>query len=346
MRLRNLLATFIFVIGIGNYIQAQDIHFTTWDMAPLTVNPAFSGSYLGSFRVGGVYRDQWFGFEGSQGNFTTPTAFIDAPIIRGLRKNDWVGIGLMFFSDKAGTFDLGYSATKISAAYHLGLNKKQTSVLTLGFQWGQGSYDFTVQNPSDVVAQDVTEFNMLADAGDPFQDYKVGVLFKSLLNKSMNVSLGASGGYLSTPRVEVLSASGTSGGGGGVGGIGFENPLLLQLHGQFGIGMTEKWSLTPQFFYQTKAGASEVSLQAYGGYKFNKDYTLRPGIGYRMTNNDAVEFLLGVDIRDNLRTTLAYDLTVSELAGSTGGALEIGVSYIGKIFKKPDIKPAILCPRL
>ena len=123
MRLRNLLAIIIIlIVGFGNQSKAQDIHFTTWDMSPLTVNPAFAGSYLGSFRIGGIYRDQWRGgFEGGAGLFTTPSAYIDAPIIRGFRKNDWVGVGVMFFSDQAGTFDLGYSATRLGAAYHLSL---------------------------------------------------------------------------------------------------------------------------------------------------------------------------------------------------------------------------------
>ena len=349
MRLRNLLATFIFIIGIGNQTQAQDVHFTMWDMSPLTVNPAFTGSYLGSFRIGGIYRDQWrtIGDIGSEALFTTPSVYIDAPIIRGFRKTDWVGVGMMLFQDQAGSFRLGYGVQHLSASYHLGLNKKQTSVLTLGLQGGNSNLNVDL-NRVDISAEDPTEFTALAQTAEvqtSFIDYKVGLLFKTLLNKRMNIAIGAAGGHVTSPRFTLLS--GNSGGGTGNAGQ-YERPLLLQFHGQFGIGMTDKWTFTPQFFYQTTAAATEVSLQAWGGYKFNKDYTLRPGIGYRMTGNDAIEAMLGVDIRDNLRATLAYDFTVSELASAARGvgAFEIAVSYIGKIFKKPDIKPAILCPRL
>ena len=305
MRLRNLLAIIIIlIVGFGNQSKAQDIHFTTWDMSPLTVNPAFAGSYLGSFRIGGIYRDQWRGgFEGGAGLFTTPSAYIDAPIIRGFRKNDWVGVGVMFFSDQAGTFDLGYSATRLGAAYHLGLNKQQTSVLTLGVQWGSTSYDLSLDQGT-IVSPNPDEFSMLTGGNmmggnNSFSDYRVGLLFKSLLNDRTNIAIGGSGAYITAPNARILND--------------FERPLLLQFHGQIGFGLNEKWTLTPQVYYQTTASANELSLQAWGGYKFNKDYTLRPGIGYRATGN-AIEALFGVDIRDNIRATLAYDFSLAELA--------------------------------
>ena len=40
-------------------IVAQDIHWTMYDMSPLTLNPANTGAYEGTFRIGGIYRDQY-----------------------------------------------------------------------------------------------------------------------------------------------------------------------------------------------------------------------------------------------------------------------------------------------
>jgi len=346
MRLKNLLASLFFVCAMSTSGMAQDIHFTAWDMSPLTINPAFTGAYLGSFRVGGIYRDQWrsLGNSGATpGLFTTPSAYIDAPIIRGFRKNDWVGVGFMLFSDRAGTFRLGTTSSNLSAAYHLGLNKKSTSVLTIGFQGGNTALDI---NPGgDVIApeeQFAAEF-MAMDTREGFKDnyfdYKGGIMLKSLLNKKTNLAIGAAFAHVTTPSFKLLETTGS---------IDTNQPLLIQFHTQVGIGINEKLSFTPQLLYQRQATAQEFSIQTYLGYKVNDDYTLRPGLGYRTTGNDAIEILLGLDIRDNIRAVAAYDFNISPLRNQTNGvgAFELGLYYIGKIYKKPDVKPAILCPRL
>ncbi len=349
MRLKNLLASLFFVCTMSTIGMAQDIHYTLWDMAPLTVNPAFTGSYSGSFRVGGIYRDQWRSLEGAAGLFTTPSAYIDAPIIRGFRKNDWVGVGLSFFSDRAGTFKLGTTSQQLSAAYHLGLNKKSTSTLTIGLQGGSTAL---ITDPSqsgvDIVTPDgqlgISEFVGGGELKDSYRDFKGGVMFKSLLNKKTNLAIGAAVGHVTSPEFNLITRDA-----GSIGpSIVSDRPTLIQFHAQLGLGLNEKMTLTPQLLYQTTAGAQELSIQTYLGYKINKDYTLRPGLGYRTTGNDAIEILVGMDIRDNLRAVAAYDLNISPLRNQTNGigAFELGIYYIGKIYKKPDIKPAILCPRL
>ena len=127
---------FLFVVATLAFgsLSAQDIHFSLYNMSPLTLNPAHTGAFSGTIRIGGIYRDQWASFLGNQ--FVTPSFYIDSPIIRGFRDNDWVGVGMAIYSDEAGTSRLQTSATMFSAAYHLGLNKKGTSILTLGLQGG------------------------------------------------------------------------------------------------------------------------------------------------------------------------------------------------------------------
>ncbi len=116
-------------------------------------------------------------------------------------------------------------------------------------------------------------------------------------------------------------------------------PWLSNLHGQFNVELTDKWTLSPQFYYQSFSGANEIAVQAWTGYQLNDDYRLRGGAGYRL--GDAAEILLGVDYKD-LRVQAAYDINMNSLTGS----FEIAAWYIIKIYKKPVVKPAILCPRL
>ena len=82
-------------------IIGQDIHFSLFHMSPLTLNPAQTGAFSGTARIGGIYRDQWGSVINDQ--FTTPSFYIDAPVIRGFGKYDWVGGGVVSYTDKVGT---------------------------------------------------------------------------------------------------------------------------------------------------------------------------------------------------------------------------------------------------
>jgi len=94
--------TLLFLLsGLFTQVSGQDIHWSLYNMSPLTLNPALTGGFLGTARVGGIYRDQAFNTTGTPG-FTTPSFYADAPIVS-IGKRDWLGIGGMFFSDEAGT---------------------------------------------------------------------------------------------------------------------------------------------------------------------------------------------------------------------------------------------------
>ena len=80
---------------------SQDIHFTLHQMTPLAFNPANTGAFYGSYRLSGLYRDQYRSVTG-KGAFMTPTISVDLPVIRGFKKTDWVGVGLFIYSDKSG----------------------------------------------------------------------------------------------------------------------------------------------------------------------------------------------------------------------------------------------------
>ncbi|HQU59713.1 MAG TPA: PorP/SprF family type IX secretion system membrane protein, partial [Saprospiraceae bacterium] len=133
---------FFFLMAILGTLQAQDIHYSLFNMSPLTMNPGLTGSFYGTVRVGGIYRGQWYNVSDATG-FETPSFYADAPIVRGFRKNDWVGVGIAVFNDKAGSVKLRTNASLISAAYHLGLGKDGNNVLTLGLQAGSVSRRFS-----------------------------------------------------------------------------------------------------------------------------------------------------------------------------------------------------------
>jgi len=325
--LKGLLLFFLFSVVSNVSVKAQDIHFTQFYLSPLTTNPAYTGAFQGTFRVGGIYRDQWGSISTSA--YRTPSFYIDAPI-----------------------FMLG------KRALHLSMDKKSNSVLTIGVQAGYTSRDI---NTSEALFQDAinegtgvgTSIDLggisggqMADFSSNSFDMNIGLLLKSKLNDNMRLELGTSLNHILTPDThlnEGADSTGTSPS--AAGRDAYDLPGNFIMHGQFFVDLTDKFVLKPAFFFQSLSGANEISLQALAGYHLDakKEMTLNFGLGYRM--RDATKFIVGMDYKQ-FRAGVAYDLTVSDLADAgTPQGFELGVSYIAKIYKKPTVKPVIFCPR-
>ena len=73
--------------------------------------------------------------------------------------------------------------------------------------------------------------------------------------------------------------------------------------------------------------------------------TLHAGLGLR--NARAGLIYLGASVKD-IRVGLAFDLDLSSstIITNSSKSIELAVSYLGKIYKKPKPKPIIYCPRL
>ncbi|MEN0004426.1 MAG: PorP/SprF family type IX secretion system membrane protein [Bacteroidota bacterium] len=345
MRLiKTLLFTFFTLIGTFT-LSAQDIHYTLFDMSPLALNPALTGAFEGTARIGGIYRDQWASIIDNQ--YTTPTFYIDAPIVRGIRKQDWIGIGVSFFQDEAGSLSLQTSGALFSISYHLALKKDQSSVLTLGLQGGRVSTEVNLEGALDgELLQGQVDGN--ANAGGEFTsgsgtmmpnenyfDIGVGLLYRSQMNEKTNLEIGVSGGHVTSPQFSLVT-----------GGEQGERPIRINAFASVGYGLNERWGIQPKLFFQNTGGFSETYIQAWGNYLVNKedDFTLNFGLGYRI--GDAAKTLLGADYK-GFRAGLAYDITLSSLSevNNGQGAFEIALSYILKIYKDPVVKPAVFCPK-
>ncbi len=351
MQVKNLLLLASFWLLAHGFLNAQDIHFTQFSMSPMTLNPANIAKFQGTVRVGGIYRNQFASIISNE--YSTPSAWADAPIMKGFKRKDWIGLGMMFFQDNVGVGKLSNTAFKLGGSYHLALNKKATSYLTFGAQFGNVTRktnikDYTLED--GLKAQQTTGTYVSAEQPGntdklktSFNDWDGGVIFTTKLNKKMDMNLGFAMYHLLTPKYGLINASG----GTGMGSTSNEKiPRRAVFHGQFNIDMNKKWTFNPTFLFQSMSGADEIVLQALTGYKFNeqKDILLHFGIGYRM--RDAANILLGMT-KGPLRVGLAYDVNVSSLTTVSNyrGGWELAANYIFKIYKPAVVKPKILCPR-
>ncbi len=343
---KTLFCSLFLLVGLGS-LQSQDLHNSLFYMNPIHMNPAFTGAFEGTFRIGGIYRDQ--ARTVVKNAYASPSFFIDAPIVM-IGKRHWIGVGGLMFQDQSGTGKLQTGSLQLSGSFHAALDKKSQNVITLGVQWGKvtrklkntdGFFfgDF-LQQRQNQVANPLTEDDVFEPgATDPetsYSDVNAGLMFKSKVNKTTDFNVGFSMRHITKPNNDYnFSAS----------SVDLSRRLIA--HAQLNTDLNSKWTLNPEVYYSNLSPSSQVQLHAWTGYRLKpeKNIKLNFGLGYRVT--DSAQVLLGMDYGD-VKAALAYDLTLSDLseANSYQGGFEIAVYYVGKIYKKPTVKPVIIGPHL
>jgi type IX secretion system PorP/SprF family membrane protein len=338
------LLTFVVSILWITSLQGQDIHYTLFNMSPMTLNPALTGAYEGTARVGGIYRDQWANVIGFQ--YRTPGVYLDAPIVRGLGKNDWIGVGAVNVNDVAGSIFLETNVSGLSLAYHAAMGKN--SVLTLGVQGTRVQRRVNIGTAGAAVAwlEDGYQNGRFGNSQDlrnirenlNYTDINAGLMLRTKMAGNRSLEIGISGFHLNTPRYALHDTTFI------VNEEAAQRPMRMSMHAQYFMPYKGKWSLNPTVLIQTTSGAFEAVGQLWGIYDLKKDVKLNVGAGYRL--GDALQVLVGMDYED-LRVAASYDMNLSSLAAAsqTVGGFEVSAWYILKVYKKPDIKPIIFCPR-
>lgn len=115
-----------------NILQAQDVHFSQFYMAPLNQNPAMAGA-INNLETRLIYRNQWSTVAVP---YKTYAASVDMRMKKKRAKTGFWGLGLNFYNDESGSSRLTTTVANLSTTYHVNLNKYNT--LGFGFQTGFG----------------------------------------------------------------------------------------------------------------------------------------------------------------------------------------------------------------
>jgi type IX secretion system PorP/SprF family membrane protein len=348
----------ILLLAFGFCIHAQDIHFTNFRMAPVSVNPAFTGAFKGTYRISGIYRDQWRSI-GNSSPYQTPFISAEFNIKSGvLLENDWIAGGISFVTDQAGTNSFKQSLSALNVGYHYSLDKDYTNVISVGLSYGSGSQGFNVFDltlPLDLTGGPVENFSADNEGNidRTFSDLSIGVTYKTQINAQGDlVRFGITGAHLTSPDISLVNAqtvvdpnnpnpipnpNPTNR------KIGFDKRITFM--GEASFMTSDRIRVNPAILYQAKSSSSELAVQSTADYLLDakKGTAVTGGLGYRL--GDAFELIGGIQIKD-LKVGISYDLTTSSLTNAGGGAFELSVGYIGRIFKSPNVKPVIFCPRL
>ena len=353
MKSAGLLTVLLLILGSLS-LSAQDLHFTLYDYAPLSVNPANAGNYEGSYRIGGIYRDQWSAVSSGSNAFRTPMVYIDAPLLA-IGKNGWLGAGLNVQLDEAGSLNQKTNTFGLAAAYHHVVNRRSNTVLSVGVQGYSRtrSIDNTGFMPGDALTNGVgameTEDAFLQEifgntSDNPMSSQIIingGIGLKTKMNKKTAFHAGLSASNINSPNQALYNQDENNK------DNAFELPIRFNFHTGVSAQLNKKWTLNPTLLVSTIRNQSEIDLQIWTDYRLNdeKEIDLRFGLGHRLGRD--LQPLVGVDY-GALRAAVGYDIRLGGLGDALNqrGGVEIAVMYTGLIFKKPDVPPVIFCPQL
>ena len=331
---RNYILFLLVLFGSFSTLYSQEIHWTQFTMAPLHQNPAKAGNFYGTARIGGLFRTQANSIANKA--YSTYGIYADAPIIKGFRDKDWVGVGFTTAQDVAGEIEQTMNYSLFGASYHFALDKNGESYLTIGFQ--TGSFGKKIANRDNTRFADGNglesmEFQQIQDNFQSGTEYAGGIQLRTQLNDRTQVRVGARYGHIARIRQAVA------------GGI-YRLPARIGMDFEADYLLKPRVIISPSIMYENHKPASQFVAQCRARYLFDpeKNIEFSAGLGYRV--GDAAQVLFGLGWGD-INVGIGYDLPVSDQAAEAIplGGLELAASYIIKIYKEPQVDPVIFCPR-
>jgi type IX secretion system PorP/SprF family membrane protein len=140
--MRRIIIYLFVLVGITS-LNAQDIHFSQFYLSPLNLNPAMTGVMNCNSRLVANYRNQWASVLKSNA-FSTYSVSYDQRIPVG--RDDYFGVGGVFWGDRAGESRFSTTTAKLSLSYskRIGGDRKRSTYFVAGAQGGvaQRSIDF------------------------------------------------------------------------------------------------------------------------------------------------------------------------------------------------------------
>lgn len=299
------LALFFVTLGTES-AQAQDPEFTQYFANPLYLNPAFAGTARCP-RLTMSYRNQWPAMSGS---FVTTAAAYDQHVetLSG-------GLGFIVMNDQAGRGTLSTTTASGIYSYQQAITRKlsikaamQVTYMQKALDWGQLSFGDMIDPRRGFIyeSQDKPRGGMVQTV-----DFSTG-----FLGFTDKYYFGVAVHHLNEPNESLVV--GTS-----------RLPMKYTVHAGATLPLQRsvtgvESTISPNILYRRQGEMQQMNVGLY----VNKG-PLVGGIWYRgiiLTDyKDAFIVTLGIKT-DVVQFGYSYDLTISQLTPSTGGAHEISMT--------------------
>jgi type IX secretion system PorP/SprF family membrane protein len=309
------------LLCIPIFIESQDIHFSQFYNAPMKLNPANTGAFDGDLRVISNYKNQWASIESP---FKTYGFSADLQAFKYKWKNNYLGIGLGVFSDKAGDLGLGSTQTDLSVSSILELNPDLTMSVGIQAVYMQFNMDYSSARTgnqftgssynSNIATGEANLFNpfSIVDIGTGVSwNYAVGE--NNIASKDMFIiNCGFAFFHLNRSELNFINSDRL-------------HPRIVA-HGNSNIGLrNSKLSIMPSYLFMLQGHQKQLLLGSLFRLYLREEsrYTgviseasLIVGAHYRV--GDAIIPSFAIDFGDYL-FQISYDINSSYLTRSTNG---------------------------
>lgn len=306
------------LLGLGLLAMApafgQDVHFSQYYYSPIHMNPALTGVFDGTVRVGLNYRDQWANIGGGFQSFGGMVDF-------NLGK---VGLGISAVNLTAG--DGAEDLLNLQGGFSVDLaNAGAKNHFILGLSGGIHQHAL---NGNKVILADGTS---PASQSNMDLDFGLGALWFNGDNTAKVIPyLGAAVFHVNGPDNSFT-------------GSGEVLPMRTTVHGGLRIQVGSALDIVPHGNFTVQGGARNIVAGMYASYtlnNFGNHFLL--GANYRL--NDAVAPYAGLKL-GNVTAGFSYDFNVSDLTSiaQNASSLEFSLQYI---IPSKKYKKVYTCPRL
>ena len=291
-----------FILNVSLILGQQDPQITQNMFDKFLYNPGVVGSQP-SVNVGLLHRSQWVGVPGAP---TTQNLTVESRIeaLNG-------GIGLNVINDALGP--LSTKTATLSYAYQLRLN--ENNQLGFGFSFGMMQIGFD----EEWITPDGQIDSSLPPTGSSATVPDIGL---GLYFTSENYYLG-----LSITHLVPFEAN--------FDGIATFNPARhYYIAAGYDYDIDEQFSVRPSYYMKTDGVIFQMD------FNVNAFYQQKHWVGFSYRIEDAIAFLVGAELTNNLTLGYAYDFVTSKLASETTGGHEVMLRYSFDldIIGKPDTR--------
>lgn len=333
MLLRRLLpAAFVsIVIGAVLPATAQDNHLSQYDMAPLYINPALTGMYLGeknTFKICANYRAQWQRLQAKP--YSSVALSYDMPYKR-------FGFGAYVMDNLSGEGNFGTLNFLVSGAYQVTDDNSRNHYLTTGIQLGFIQRRFyppnltyeTQYTSTDGIDPDLPSGELFNREHRLNFDANMGMYYRYNTDDARYAPyIGISVYHLSMPD---QSFTGTK----------IRTPMRFNAHAGIEMNFNDQVKLTPNVLVMYQQKAMEINAGLLASIPLqNSPYEVMAGGSYRV--KDAAIVHLGLKQGHNI-FRISYDIITSDLRhyGGRRSGFEMGVVYTGPGKKGPTIPQSL-----
>lgn len=324
---QKIILSGLFLIPSFMVATAQDIHFSQFSSAPLTLNPGSTGAFKGDLRAVVNFKDQW---KAIADPYKTLSFSVDAQVLKDVITDGALSAGIAVLSDKAGDLDVGTTQFNLFVAANKSINKQNNISLGLsgGFaQWAMGGDAETQRwdseyDPSASAGYTNSDIGSTSTENFSYGDFSTGLLWS--YQGDIKAHAGVSLFHLNKPKMSFiddpakLNAKLAFHGGAEIFVKGETVSVLPQMlflkqgpQTEFNIGGLVKYRLREGSKYTGEI--EETAIYLGGWYRFGDAFILNARFDY-------LQFALGV----------SYDVNVSgiNIATASKGGLEISLMFM------------------